>query len=292
MKRLNLPTRRRRHTLAKRKAAKKGWVKPEGMSKKMAEEVLAGKICGAKRCNTPGTQDKHFCRKPPTLHARETFSQPPYRCKFHGGAKGARKNFEKGHDKSMRHGIYSDAILPGEEKFYASLKVGNVDEEIRMCKLRLRRAMIMEARQRALIEKGKEGDQEIKDSMHLKESSKKIFVEKDGDGKKPKKSKAETTEVRANVNYSRAIKDISNELYKFEQIRAMQLQAGSGESDHDRAKRVQEEIKKIRASIEVVEAAAIEGDGTVEPTKPTKASAAEPKKIGPFEKGGGDGGGI
>lgn len=284
--------------MAKKPRQSPGWRKPEGMSKEFGEKVLAGKYCGARRNRMPGTEDAHFCHHPPSKMDREKRQQPPYRCRLHGGETKNRKEFKRGHKVNTTHGIYTDAVLPGEEEFYASLQAGNVDEEIRMCKLRLRRAMIMETRQRQLLEKGKAGDQELKDSMYLKESSKKMFVETDGSGardengklKNVKKSKAETVEVRTTVDYSRAIKDISNELYKFEQIRTMQLQAGSGESDHDRAKRVQAEIAKIKASIEVVEATIVDGDGggQDEAAESTQAAAAEPDKIGPFEKGGGD----
>lgn len=275
--------------MAKRKFKKKGWIKPDGMSKKMGEEVLAGKICGAKRCKMPGTEDAHFCRQKPCKISRETREQPPYRCARHGGATGNKTHFKPGHKINVTHGLYTDAMDPEEWEIHDKLQVGNVDAEIKMCKMRLRRAMVMEWRQRKMLDAGKTGDDESKESSYLKETSKKVFTEMDEAGKKIGESRVELAEVRAHVNYSRAVKDITNELYKLEQIRTLQLQAGSGESDHDRAKRVQAEIAKIKASIEVVEATIVDGDGAGEAiADPTQAAAAKPDKIGPFEKGGGD----
>lgn len=253
--------------MAKRKPAKRGWIKPEGMSKKMAEEVLAGKICGARRFNKdPWDKDADFCHARPAQNSREQRPHPPYRCRLHGGAtKEVNRNFKLGNKFALKHGIYSDVIMPEEENIYNAINADDVDEEIKICKIRLRRALVMELRQKKLLDKGKEGDDEIKAGMHLKEASKKVYVEKLG--KEAKRSRAETTEVRASVNYARNVKDISNELYKFFQVKALQNQQGNNMSDHDRAKRVQEEIRKIEASIEEIEVA-VEGAGVAVPSTP------------------------
>jgi hypothetical protein len=41
--------------------------------------------------------------------------------------------------QNFRHGLYVDALLPGEEDIYDNVDITSVDEEIRMAKIRLRR---------------------------------------------------------------------------------------------------------------------------------------------------------
>jgi len=251
--------------VARRKYKKRGWIKPEGMSKEMAERVLAGKICGARRNRQPGTEDSHFCTLPPALNSREQRPHPPYRCKHHSGAiKESDRGFKPGNKIGLKHGIYSDAMEPEEKEAYEEMKSGGIEQEIAICRMRLRRAMVMELRQKRIIEKGKAGDEELAQSSYLKESSTKKIEETGSTGFK---SRAETAEVRMNVNYSAAVKDISNELYKYYQIQMMMQQTGNNLSDQERAKRVQEEIKKIEDSISEIEVA-IEPEAPEEPAAP------------------------
>jgi hypothetical protein len=65
------------------------------------------------------------------------------RCYFHGGVVKPWKNrnqFTKGNVASVTHGIYSDNILFDDEReIYENLKLGNLDEELRMLRILLRR---------------------------------------------------------------------------------------------------------------------------------------------------------
>src|SRR5579872_5012141 len=65
------------------------------------------------------------------------------RCKFHGGmSTGPKKPNTK--FNALKHGIYAKQLLPGELPLYRAMQLGSVDHEIRLTRLRLRRALIAE----------------------------------------------------------------------------------------------------------------------------------------------------
>lgn len=68
------------------------------------------------------------------------------RCKLHGGA-AAKAN--KGNQSARKHGIYSDAIDAAEAELWSQITVGSLDDEIRIAKLQLRRALIAQAKSEA-----------------------------------------------------------------------------------------------------------------------------------------------
>lgn len=58
------------------------------------------------------------------------------RCKLHGGlSTGA----PKGNSNAVKHGFYSDALLPDERKLYERAEVGSLDDEIRLARVKLHR---------------------------------------------------------------------------------------------------------------------------------------------------------
>jgi len=64
------------------------------------------------------------------------------RCYFHGGVVKISKNrnqFVKGNTASLTHGIYSERVFEDESEIYENLKLGNLDEELRMLRILLRR---------------------------------------------------------------------------------------------------------------------------------------------------------
>jgi hypothetical protein len=80
-------------------------------------------ICGAK-----AKQTGKPCQRPPL--------KGKTRCKLHGGAT------PKGTKGNRVHGIYAAALSPEEQDLWAEIQIGNVDDEIRLCKIRVRRAEI------------------------------------------------------------------------------------------------------------------------------------------------------
>src|SRR3954454_1941915 len=82
-------------------------------------------ICGAK--NRQGQP----CAKPPL--------KGKTRCKLHGGA--TPKGRQTG---PMTHGLYSNALTEAEVAAWGAVPLGDVDHEIRMCKIWLARAMVLD----------------------------------------------------------------------------------------------------------------------------------------------------
>lgn len=58
------------------------------------------------------------------------------RCRMHGGKNtGAPKE----NTNAVKHGFYSDALLPEERQLYERAEVGNLDDEIRLARVKLHR---------------------------------------------------------------------------------------------------------------------------------------------------------
>ena len=85
-----------------------------------------GRYCGAKK-----RQGEGFCKQRPLINGNG-------RCKFHGGR--ARQN--KRNNNAVTHGIYADGYSDEEKKILPTLSIDSVDDEIRLCKIKVRRAMI------------------------------------------------------------------------------------------------------------------------------------------------------
>ena len=79
--------------------------------------------CGAK------TRGGLPCRKPPL--AGKT------RCKLHGGASIYNQN-------AKTHGIYANTLTEDERNQWNDVKIGSIDEELKLCRLRLVRALTAE----------------------------------------------------------------------------------------------------------------------------------------------------
>jgi hypothetical protein len=58
------------------------------------------------------------------------------RCKLHGGAS---TGAPKGNSNAVKHGFYSDALLPDERLLYERAEVGSLDDEIRLARVKLHR---------------------------------------------------------------------------------------------------------------------------------------------------------
>lgn len=81
-------------------------------------------ICGAK------TRSGGRC-KSPRVSGRK-------RCRMHGGtSEGPRK----GSRHALKHGIYSDVLMPEDEQLMNVLELGSLDHELKIARIRLRRAL-------------------------------------------------------------------------------------------------------------------------------------------------------
>jgi hypothetical protein len=72
----------------------------------------------------------------------QSYAMPNGRCRMHGGIVRPERNrnqFAKGNKASVKHGLYSDRIFDDEKRIYPAIEVGNLDEEIKMLKIKLRR---------------------------------------------------------------------------------------------------------------------------------------------------------
>jgi len=111
------------------------WKAPADMPDKMVKQVLAGKVCGAKLVKGG------YCTS--TKCVVNPNRPPPYRCKGHGGNNNS--HTKPGETIGMKHGIYTDCMFDWEKDIYDQLNADSLDEEIKMTKLRLRRALKADA---------------------------------------------------------------------------------------------------------------------------------------------------
>lgn len=65
------------------------------------------------------------------------------RCPRHGGANGKRslESLAKRPEKSLARGFYTDVLFPWEEDIYASCKTGTLEEELKLLRVQLLRAV-------------------------------------------------------------------------------------------------------------------------------------------------------
>lgn len=68
------------------------------------------------------------------------------RCKLHGGA--ASKS-NKGNQSARKHGIYSDTLTADEHGLWDDIGIGTLDDDIKIAKLQLRRALMAQAKAEA-----------------------------------------------------------------------------------------------------------------------------------------------
>lgn len=88
------------------------------------------KACGAR--TAAGTP----CKRAPVEGKR--------RCKLHGGASTGPKQPNSAKN-ALKHGIYSRFLSADEKAMWDHIELGKVDDELRLCRIRLMRAMRAEA---------------------------------------------------------------------------------------------------------------------------------------------------
>jgi hypothetical protein len=93
------------------------------------------------------------------------------RCKLHGGCV---PGGPPGNKKSVRHGIYSQGLHESEREAWENIEVGSIDDEIKVLKIQLRRAVIAqrlhEEYQKRLAQ-GKDDDEVVRELAEIAEIS-------------------------------------------------------------------------------------------------------------------------
>ena len=225
-----LPPEQRRRT---GKSGLPPWQAPDDMPDWMVIQCLAGKMCGQK---TRSAKAKNKYCKSVNVIPRANGWPPPFRCRLHGGcATGP----GKGTKNALKHGLYCQALLPGEEEIYGSFKVGNVDDEILMTKIRLRRALITEAR----IEGKLMHSEDIEDELITEEIETSDTMNMEG-GSSSKKVK------RRLPDFKRVINGCIHQLVKLETQRiALNDSSQADLTPAERAEKAREFLAEAKKSI-------------------------------------------
>jgi hypothetical protein len=79
------------------------------------------------------------CKVAPMLGKNRCPMLGKNRCRLHGG------KTPKGTKGNRTHGLYSAGLSDEERELWDDIQLGNVDDEIRLCRIQLRRAMNMDA---------------------------------------------------------------------------------------------------------------------------------------------------
>lgn len=143
------------------------------------------------------------------------------RCRLHGGAS---NGAPKGNVNALRHGLYSAALLPGEEELWATLlaEVGKLDQEITLMRLRLHR--LLRLQRPADVADLPGGD--VKDALQLEQVSVQTSSPHPITGMNGKV----TTITKSRRDYSAEIRQTAKTIADMEARRAAIL-AGTGGSD-------------------------------------------------------------
>ena len=147
-----------------------------------------------------------------------------------------------GNLNSLKHGLYSDALLPGEGLLYESTEVGKLDHEIKITKLRLRRAYIAERQQ-----------QELLASDDAREQQKALALDStDTDTERVGFAEGKITStkvIRRTTDFGRAIHNLIGQLTRLENQRVLML--GGNELDAaEKARLAREVLRQLNAGLD------------------------------------------
>lgn len=214
------------------------WCAPEDMPDNIVVQVLAGKMCGA-RTRSKNAHTK-YCKNSQVIRPKDPNKPPPWRCKYHGGgstgpATDAKPNFS--------HGLYSNAILPGEEEIYERICEGKLDDEIKITKLRLIRALTAEAR----VEQKIAEEEDIESEMVCE-------TIENSEGWNSEGPIGGTKKTKKLPNYHRIINDIISSLIKLENQRyVMEGGQGNALTPEERAARARAFLREAKRTVGSIE---------------------------------------
>lgn len=208
------------------------WDPPVDMPDWQVLAVAEGRMCGHRLYRVPARGGTPYCVARPdseSLHATL-----PARCRFHGCAN---KSYTAPQEVGMRHGIYSDALLPGEEEAASDGKLAGsgLSAEITMMRLRLRRALAAESKQ----EEAKRCGEDVGEVISKKSSS--------GAGTMGDVF-GEEYEVRV-VDYGAAVDRCLRQLIKLLDIQHRMTTGGLDMSASERARRAREALDAAKEGL-------------------------------------------
>lgn len=206
---------------------KPSWTAPQDMSPDQVAACLAGKMCGARIKNVT---THRYCRQRP---APGQTGGMPHRCRRHGGCGGP----PPGTRNALKHGIYTEILLPGEEALYEELSVDGLDHEIKITKLRLFRAFKAERRQQQLLQSDSAADQDK--ALQLESSSKRL-----ANGRAMEAQISKRT-----VDYGTVIHSLISQVAKLLNQKAV-LRGENITAPEDQARRVRELLAKMDACLD------------------------------------------
>ncbi len=156
-------------------------------------------LCGVKKRNGERCMMQAVSERPD--------GRPPNgRCKFHGGLGGAPpKNLVK--TEQVRHGIYKKGLHPHEKDDFDHISLGNLDEELRMARIKLARAY----RAQAIYEKIHGLDDSEQVSEYIEHSN--MFTEGDDID-----YVIENMSEKTYLGFAARAEDFSEEILKFTKI--------------------------------------------------------------------------
>lgn len=157
---------------------------------------------------------------------------PNGRCRMHGG-----KSIQQwGNKKALKHGIYESGLTKEEKKIYDTIDVTAVDDEIRLCKLRIRRAIIAR----------KEVEERPEDITVGFETSEIKQVQGDVE----RSGGAESTQTRREMHRKRPDYDAIIDRYMGRMAQLIKTRAEIAQSDSVDASTVAKEFSKALSEIE------------------------------------------
>lgn len=155
------------------------------------------------------------------------------RCAIHGGKS---TGPPKGTQNAKVHGIYAAALTEEEAALSGTILLGNVDEELRIARLRLRRTMLA---QRAWDEDG-----QTEEALELAEVTREIVVDEGKDGKAPVERTTVLKRTRKRPDFEKLIDAGLARIGHLERVRA---EIGGGQADYLAAAR------KIKSALDLIE---------------------------------------
>lgn len=159
------------------------------------------------RCGAKASSTGLPCRK---------YAMPNGRCRLHGG-----KSIPapKGHKRALKHGLYVKGLLEEEKELLPLIKLGSLDEEIQMLKLKLRRAFYA---QRLWLEQRGRIDEANKLRLESIETNESTTYDKDGN---PHQNVSIKT-LKKKEDYSLEIRSLSKLISQLEIRRKELLEQG------------------------------------------------------------------
>ncbi len=136
------------------------WVAPDDMPDELVLDTLNGLICGE---DTGGEGEGKYCVSRPA-NGVDKKSPKPWRCRKHKGREKPKPKKRTGN--RMKYGLYGDALFEEERELWERCEADKIEEEIKMAKLRLRRALVAEKDAKKLLESEEyeefeDGDKEV-----------------------------------------------------------------------------------------------------------------------------------